>query len=126
MIVLLGVFKMANSKNIAKQVLRGFGNFTKALGRGIQREFVAYQERERIRAIRRNQLNMIEEENRAAGRGYAKGIADVRAQERIRQQDERDYRAYRKRFNRMYEAPKVNSNLIYGGQPNRRKKKRLL
>jgi hypothetical protein len=128
---------MADAKRIAKQVLRGFGKglwyvgkglwwFIKVVARDIQRSYRQYQERERLRAIRQAELDRITEENIAAGKGWAIGTAQVREQERIRRQNERDQREYWKNLNRMYEVPQVNENAFFGDSPNRKKKKRSM
>jgi hypothetical protein len=68
----------------------------------------------------------IEENNRAAGRGWARGQADVREQEMIRRQNDRDQRAYSNRLNKMFEVPQVNENAFFGDSHRRKRKKRSM
>jgi hypothetical protein len=129
------VFNTANGKNVAKTIVIGIGKvfyyfgvglwiFCKLLGRGIQTAYHNYEAKKRVEAEQRRYYAQIERENYHAGRGYARGVADVRSQERARQRDERDYRAYQKRLNKMFEPPQVNDNLFLGDAPSRKKKKR--
>lgn len=123
---------MANAKRIAKQVLyaigKGFWFFFRALGRGIASIYRQYQEQKRIEDEQRRYYADIERENYHAGKGYARGMADVREQERVRRQNDREQREYNRRINKMFEAPKVNNNFLTEDFPanSKRKKKRSM
>lgn len=129
--------KTANGKNIVKSILVGFGKvfyyfgkglwiFCKLLGRGIQRAYYEHQARQRVEDEQRRYYAQIERENYHAGRGYARGMADVREQERIRRQNESNERQYWKNLNKMYEVPQVNENAFFGEPSSRKKKKRSM
>ena len=130
---------MADAKRIAKQILYVFGKglyyvgkglwlFIKAVGKGIQASYRRYEEQQRLQAIRQAELWEIEEENRSAGRGWTRGMADVRGQERIRQRNERDRRGMLRRFEKSYNEPKVNDSFLTEGFPanSKRKKRRSI
>lgn len=102
----------------------GLWIFCKLLGRSIQTAYYNYEARKRVEEEQRRYYAQIERENYHAGRGYARGVADVREQERMKRQDERDQRAYWKNLNKMYEVPSVNENAFLGEPPHRKKKKR--
>jgi hypothetical protein len=118
---------MADAKRIAKQFFRSIGKglwwFFKAVGREIQRSYRRYQETQRARAIRQGELDMIREDNMAAAEGDEMGRANIREQERIRRQNEREQRDYSRRMNEMYKVQPVN-NAAFFGDPPRKKKKR--
>jgi len=69
---------------------------------------------------------LIREENKAAGIGWAEGIASVREQECIRRQNEKVQKAYWKNLNKMYEMPQVNENAFLGEPSSRKKRKRSM
>ncbi len=111
-----------SAKYYAKRILRGIGKalwlfgkgiwfVLKATAKGIGIAYRNYQERQRIEEIRKAHYRGIEQENYAAGRGWAKGQANVYEENRIRKQNERDRRDAQRRFeNQMF--PKVNENLF--------------
>jgi hypothetical protein len=129
------VSKTANGKNIVKSILIGFGKvfyyfgkglwiFGKLLGRGIKRAHYEHQANQRIIDRQRQHEARIERESYYAGRGYARGMADVREQERLKRQDIREQREAQKRFNKMWEVPPLNENAFFGEPQTRKKKKR--
>ena len=129
---------MANSKKIAKRILRivgkGFYYFGKGLwllakgiGKDIRILYRDYEERRRIEEMRRQHYLGIERENYYAGRGWARGAADVTESVRIRRQNERDNREHMRRLDRMFELPQVNDDFFTQDlEPRRRKKKRSM
>ena len=128
-------FKTASGKDIAKSILTGIGKvfyyfgkglwiFCKLLGRGIKNAYYEHQARQKVENEQRRYYAQIERENYHAGRGYARGMADVREQERLRRQDERNQQDFQKRMNKMWEVPQINENAFLGEPPTRRKKKR--
>ena len=110
-----------SAKYYAKRILYGIGKalylfgkgtwfVLKGLGKAIGIAYRNYQERQRIEEERRAYYRGIERENYAAGRGYARGVAGVEEEYRIRRQNERERRDAQRRFeNQMF--PKVNEHL---------------
>jgi len=105
---------------------KGLWWFCRAVGRDIERSYHRHQEEQRIKAIRQRELARIEEDNRVAGIGWAQGVAEVRRQERVRRQDERDQKEYWNRLNKMYEVPHVNEDVFFGDGSNKRRKKKSI
>jgi hypothetical protein len=101
----------------------GLWIFGKLLGRGMKRAYFEHEARQRLENEQRRYYAQIERENYHAGRGYARGMADVREQERIRRQNEHDERQYWKNLNDMFEVPQVNENAFLPDAPKRKKKK---
>jgi len=129
---------VADAKRIAWQILRAIGKgfyylgkgiwlLAKGIGKGIGILYREYQERRRIEAIRREHYRGIERENFHAGRGWAKGVAEVNENERLKRQNERDHREQMKRLNKMFEPPKMNNNFfVQDIEPKKKKKKRSI
>jgi hypothetical protein len=51
-------------------------------------------------------------------------MADVRNDEMMRRQNERDQRENWRRMNKMWEVPQINENAFFPDSPSRKKKKR--
>lgn len=126
-----------SAKYYAKRILYGIGKalylfgkgiwfVLKAFGKAISIAYRNYQERQRREEMLRQHYRGIERENRAAGRGWTRGVADVREEEIIRRQNERNRREALRRFeNQMFDVPKVNDDFfVQDLQPKKRKKRR--
>jgi hypothetical protein len=91
--------------------------------------------KELTRVIIENQLNQLiitsknrnldERENYHAGRGYAKGVADVRARERAIQQEERNQNQAMRNIEKMFEVPKMNDNFLFDSDSPKKKKRTI-
>ena len=110
-------------KRILLSIGKGLWWFCKAVGREINRSYQRYKEQQKWRAIREDELGDIEEENRASGRGWARGQADVREEEIIRRQNERDQRDYDRGMNRIYKFRPVNNKAFFGSPKKRKRSK---
>jgi hypothetical protein len=94
------------------------------IGNQISISYANYQERQKIRAIRQAELRDIEEENYAAGRGWAEGANSVREEERAwRIQERRRMETWGAQNIPDFTNPKSNF-LTQDFQPKRRRKKR--
>jgi hypothetical protein len=117
---------MSKAKRYAKGFLYGLGKALYLFGKGlyiVSKAFAKalgvayrnYQERQRIEEERRQYYRGIEREGRAYGRGMAQGFADVKERERARREQERYWKEYPDRIDRV----------IYGeDSPKKRKKRR--
>lgn len=128
---------MADSKKIAKKVFRGIGKgcyyfgkgcylMGRAIGRDIQKAHAESQERQRIEAEQRRYYRQIERESYHAVRGAARGVADVREQERIRRQDRVRAREIQDNLlGRNLSAPRFNDPLFPQNSKKRKKKRSI-
>ena len=127
---------MADAKRIAKQILRGIGKGFYYFGKGIYifAKFTAkqigisyrnYQKQKRIEEQQSRYDRQTERENYYAGRGYARGMADVREIDRAKRQNERNSRKYLQNMgNQMFDVPKVNDDYFNQDPFNPKRKRR--
>jgi hypothetical protein len=114
-----------SAKYYAKRILKGIGKalwlfgkgiwfVLKKLGKGIGIAYRIYQERQRREEMLREHYRGIEREGRAYGRGMAQGFVDVRERERARRADERHWREFPDRFDKV----------VWGDEPTKKRKKK--
>jgi len=105
---------------------KGIHFLLKALAKDVSIAYQNYQERQRIEEARRRYYRGIERENYAAGRGWARGMANVREEDRIGRENNYARRNAVRRFEKqMFDDPKINESFfLQDFSPKKRKGKR--